>query len=306
MQSVVIKLGLRFSKILRTPTTTQNLAQKRAAYARLERYFPVDKSVVIKPTQAGGVAAEWITVPQSRPDKIMLFMHGGGFVFNSTRLHRDLISRIARVGRVRALSLDYSLSPEHPYPTAINETMAAYRWLLAQKIDPQNIILAGDSAGGSLVLSALNRIRHEGLPNPACAVAIAPATDATLADPEAMANSERDFFIGAESLAFFIDSYFQQTPRDDPIASPLHAPLKGLPPLLLHASKNELMYSDSRRFAQKAKQAGVDVQFYQVQNLWHVWHLFARYLPEARAAIGNIGEFIEAHTADSTTLFTNN
>ncbi|HEY1835797.1 MAG TPA: alpha/beta hydrolase [Candidatus Saccharimonadales bacterium] len=292
-QSSTIKLGLRFSRLLRSDITNENLAAKRISYDKLAKFFPVAKSVKIRPEKAGGVKAEWIVTPQAKPDKIMLYMHGGGFVFNSTKLHRDLIARIAAASQVTALSLDYSLAPEHPFPKALEETMAAYRWLLREKkINPKHVVLAGDSAGGSLVLSALQTIRNEKLPNPACAVVIAPATDATLQHPQALANQKKDFFIKRTNLDFFIDAYFGQTPRDDPIASPLLGSLRGFPSLLVHASKNELMHNDSMRFVEKAKREGVKVEFYQGENLWHVWHLFARYLPEARQAIQNIGEFI--------------
>lgn len=291
-QSVVIKLALRYSRLLRSDITNGNLAAKRVAYARLAKRFPVSKSVKIRPENAGDCKAEWLTTPQSRPDRVMLYLHGGGFVFDSTKLHRDMIARIAAAGKVSALSLNYSLAPEHPYPAALDETVAAYRWLLARGFSQKHIVLAGDSAGGSLVLSALHTIRKEKLPNPACAVVIAPAGDATLKHPAALENQKKDFLIKRSNLEFFINAYFGKTSRHDPIASPLLGSMRGFPPLLVHASKNELMYNDSARLVEKARQSGVKVTFYEGESLWHVWHIFARYLPEARAAIQNIGNFI--------------
>lgn len=294
VQSLAIKGALRLAKILRTPITHDNLAQKRAAYARLVKYFPVSQSVVINPVNAGGVKAEWITTPASRPTKIMLFMHGGGFVFNSTKLHRDLIARIASAAKVTALSLDYSLAPEHPFPTALNEVVAAYKWLLSRNVPAANITLVGDSAGGSLVLSTLHVLRDQGLPLPCCAVAIAPATDATRVDGDMLQPAD-DLFINPQTLRFFVDAYFQKTAHNYPHASPLHGSLKNFPPVLLHATTNELLYQDAIWFVSKAKQHGVNARLYQADGLWHVWHLYARYLPEARAAIRDIGRFINQH-----------
>lgn len=284
--------ALKFSRHFRTNLTPQNVAAKRVSYAKLERYFPLDPSVTIEPQHGPGFVAEWLSVPGSRPDRIMLYMHGGGFVFNSTRVHRDLISRFAAAGQVTVLSLDYSLAPEHPYPAALNETLAAYNWLLAQGHSPNHIVLAGDSAGASLVLSGLLALRRDGVPLPAGAVAIAPATDATLTHPASHVNRHSDPAIQWENLSFFIEAYFGKTPFDDPIASPLHGDLRGLPPLLIHAARNELMYADADRFVAKAQAAGVPVKFYVADDLWHVWHLFARYLPEARAAVANVGQFL--------------
>jgi len=295
VQSSAIKVALRLAKILRTPLTADNLAQKRAAYARLVKYFPVSQSVVINPVNADGVKAEWLTTTTSRPTKIMLFMHGGGFVFNSTKLHRDLIARIASSARVTALSIDYSLAPENPFPTALNEVVTAYKWLLSRNVLAKDIALVGDSAGGSLVLSALHVLRDEGQPLPCCAVAIAPATDATRVDAGDVLQPTEDLFINPQTLTFFIDAYFKDTPHDHPHASPQHGSLKGFPPLLLHAAKNETLHTDAARFVAKAKQHGVDARLYQADGLWHVWHLYARYLPEARAAIRDIGHFINQH-----------
>lgn len=287
-----IKLGLKLSRLLNTPVSDQNLEEKRQSFQRLEKYFPLDKSVHIEPVSGKGFKAEWITVPQSRENKAMLYIHGGGFVFH-THVHRQLISLIAKTGKVKALSLDYSLAPEHPYPVALHEAIAAYKWLIRAGFAPKDIVIAGDSAGGALVLSTLHQIREEKLPNPSCTIVIAPATDATLKSSSIETNASSDFLIKADTLAYFIQSYFQNTPTDNPIASPLHGQLKGFPPLLVHIDKGEILYDDSARLVEKAKSEGVEVELYESEGLWHVWHLFARYIPEARKAIEHIGQFIQ-------------
>ena len=284
------------SKLLGEEATLANLERKRANYARLHRFFPVSPQAKFTAVRGKGFKGEWIDAPGSRPDKVVLYFHGGGFIFGNPKVHRDLIYRIAKTSGARALSIDYSLAPEHPYPTAINEAIAAYKWLL-QSFDPANITLAGDSSGGSIVLSMLHVIRAEKLPNPACAIAMSPATDAYHVDEDAKSPQVKDNFIRLSSIHFFIDSYFQKTPRNHPVASPLYGSLKGFPPLFICADKSELMYGQSARLAEKAKKEGVDVTFHEGEGLWHVWPLFARYVPEARKTIQEMGDFIRRYTS---------
>lgn len=297
-RSRVAKCLLKSYSLLRNTITAENLEKKRNSYNHLANKFRMPKDTKITPVKRNEFMAEWVETPCSRQNIVMLYMHGGGFVFDSTKLHRELIARIARAARVRALSLDYSLAPENPYPIAINEALAAYIWLLG-KFSPEGIVLAGDSAGGSMVLSLLHIIHNKKLPNPACAIAVSPATDAYNVDEAVLKSTDKDFFINAKNLKFFIDAYFQQTPRNHPIASPYFGSLKGFPPLLIHADRDELFNIGIKRFVEKAKKEKVDVTFYEEVGLWHVWHLFARYIPEARDAIEQIGLFIQRHTEDS-------
>ncbi len=278
----------------RGPINDSNLAQTRKSLDRLEKYFPVRKKVEIRPIKEEDFRGEWITVPNSRADKVILYIHGGGFVFYP-KFYRDYISRLGEKSGTKVLSLDYSLAPENPYPKALNEAIAAYKWLL-RTFKSKDIAFAGDSAGGALVLSLLHQIREEKLAYPACAIALSPATDATLKSASIETNRARDIFIKKASISYFIDAYFAQTPRDHPIASPLHGSFKGFPPLLIEADKDEIMYDDSSRVVEKAKKAGVDVEFYETQGLWHVHHLYARYIPEAKKSIEHLGEYIRHHT----------
>jgi monoterpene epsilon-lactone hydrolase len=292
----VFKAGLKLSRLLRTPVYEQNLKAKRRAVKKFGKYFPVANSVAVSRVKTKEFKGEWIIVPEARREKVMLYFHGGGFVFNSTILHRDLIARIARAGNLRAFSVDYSLAPENRFPKVLAEAMAAYRWLL-RDTPAKDIVIAGDSAGGSLTLSLLHQIQKEGLPNPTAAVVIAPATDGTMSDPS-FNRPTTDMFLRPESLSYFIDSYFGPDEKNHPVASPLYGDFTGFPPLLVHVDKDELLYSDSARVVSKARKAGVDVEFYETEGLWHVWHLFARYIPEARTAIDHIGQFIQMHTRE--------
>jgi epsilon-lactone hydrolase len=288
------KAALKLARRSRSPVSDQNLAKKRQKGEGLVKLLPLAKDVTVEPANEPGFEAEWITVPGLREDKVLVYLAGGGSIFRSNA-HRDLISRVARASGLPALSVRYSLAPEYPFPAAVHETVAAYKWLLEQDFMPRDIVFVGDSSGGSIILSSLHQLREQGLPNPACVVVMSPATDGTLSSPSVVRNSSRDFLLTQASMLYFIHSYYQDTPRAHPIASPLFGSLQGLPPLLVQADRHEALYDDSSRLVTKAREAGVPVEFYETEGLWHVYQLFARYIPEGRAAINHVAEFIRKH-----------
>ncbi len=292
LRAKVVTQAIKHGGLLSGPITAQNLEEKRKVFTSLEKYFPKSCWAKVIPVSTELFRGEWITAPQSQKDRILLYLHGGGFVFNGTKLYRDLIARFAKVTSLTALSIDYSLAPEHPYPAALNEALAAYKWLLKRGYKSEDIVIGGDSAGGGLVLSLLHRIQAAKLPMPVCAFVLSPATDATLQEAS-FENQDKDFYISLEAMRFFIASYFDSTPTNNPIASPLLGSLKGFPPLLIHVDKSEVMYNDSKRLADKARKAGVTVELYESEGLFHVWHVFARYMPEAKQSIRAIGEFVK-------------
>lgn len=294
IRSKVLIFSIKRGGLLNKTITADNLDQKRRKFKRLEKFFPKPRWVHIQSIDMPTFRGEWVTAPNSRKNKITLYIHGGGFVFDGTKLYRDLIGRLAKESATSVFSLDYSLAPEHKYPVALHEALAAYQWLLNQGYQAENIAFGGDSAGGALVLSLLHKTKLKKLPMPACAFVMSPATDATLADMS-LANRDKDAFIKLDTLQFFIESYFGKTPVSDPVASPLLGSLKGFPPLLMHVDSSEIMYNDTVRFAEKARKAGVHVEVHEAQGLFHVWHVFARYLPEARASIAQIGQFVKKY-----------
>lgn len=293
LRSKVLRRYIKRSKSSLGIISDKNLQQKRQHYDHLAKYFAPEKSVTTEQINTNKFKGEWLKSPESRVNKVVLYFHGGGFVFGGN-LHRDLTARIAKEAKVKALSVDYSLAPEHPYPAALNECFAAYEWLL-KSYSPNDIALAGDSSGGAIVLSLLHMMKAKELPVPSCAVVIAPATDATLSGQSFTKNKNKDAFIKLESLEYFINAYFKNIPRNDPVGSPLYGSFKGFPPLLVHIDKSEIMYDDSARLVQKARKEGVEVEFYEEEGLWHVWHMYARYIPEAKKAIKNIAKFINKH-----------
>jgi monoterpene epsilon-lactone hydrolase len=260
----------------------------------------VASDVKCEPVEAGGVKAEWIVPPNAAGDRVILYFHGGGYVMGSINTHRAMVARIARASQARALALDYRLAPEHPFPAAVEDATAAYRWLLAQGYKPNKLIISGDSAGGGLVLAALVAIRDAQLPLPACAVPISPWTDMEGTGASMKTNASKDPMVpaGANGGLFnMAKAYVGSADPKNPLASPLHADYHGLPPLLIQVGSTETLLDDSTRVAEKAKAAGAKVELEVWDEMIHVWHVFAKLLPEGQQAIDRIGRYVLEHTA---------
>ncbi len=270
------------------------LAEMRAGFEALVQMFPVPADVVREPVQVGRIAAEWVSVPGSRSDRAVLYLHGGGYVIGSLNTHRELASRIARATQTRVLMIDYRLAPEHPFPAAVDDATAAYRWLLASGLPAGRIAVMGDSAGGGLTLATLLALRGGRDPLPAAGVCLSPWTDLEGTGASAQPGGADDPLLELAGLREMGRHYAAHDPRN-PLAAPLHADFRGLPPLLLQVGTRELLLDDSTRVAQKAKAAGVDVTLEKWDGLIHVWQLFGPTVPEAEQAVARIGEFVRKH-----------
>jgi monoterpene epsilon-lactone hydrolase len=191
------------------------------------------------------------------------------------------------------LLLDYRLAPEHPYPAAVEDAVQAYRWLLAGGVDAAAIAIAGDSAGGGLTISTLLALRDEGLPQPGAAVAISPWTDLTLQAASIEALAERDPIVRASDLTRYRDWYLGGADPRHPGASPAHADLTGLPPLLVHVGEAEVLLDDAVILTENGRRDGVDVTLETWPEMVHVWHVFAGRVPESTAAVDRIGAFLQ-------------
>jgi monoterpene epsilon-lactone hydrolase len=260
----------------------------------------VASDVKCEPIEAGGVKAEWIVPPNASGDRVILYLHGGGYVMGSINTHRAMVARIARASQARALALDYRLAPEHPFPAAVEDATAAYRWLLAQGYQPARIVISGDSAGGGLVLATLVALRDAIVPLPACAVPISPWTDMEGTGASMKTNASKDPMIPAGNNAGLFNmakAYVGTGDPKNPLASPLHADYRGLPPLLIQVGETETLLDDSTRVAEKARVAGVKVELEVWDEMIHVWHVFAKLLPEGQQAIDRIGRYVLEHTA---------
>jgi acetyl esterase/lipase len=222
---------------------------------------------------------------------VVLYIHGGGFTAGSAAAYRGLSSRFSAACGCRVLAIDYRLAPEDPFPAALEDCHAAYRWLAR---DSKSIICIGDSAGGNLVAALLLKLRDGGGPLPAAAVCISSVFDLALTGESVTGRAARDPVILAESLRLCSSAYLGKADSRTPLASPLYADLAGLPPLLIQVGSEEMLRDDSLRFACKAADAGVEVSFEEWPGMIHVWHLFADRLAEGRAAIARVGEFVRA------------
>ncbi len=208
-----------------------------------------------------------------------------------------MVSRIARASNARALSIDYRLAPEHPFPAAVEDAIAAYKWLLAQGYKPGKIVIAGDSAGGGLTLAALLAIRDAGLPMPAGAVPISPWTDLEGTGESVRTRAARDVMVTQDNLQSSAKQYYGMHDPKDPLVSPVHANFRGLPPMLIQVGDAEILLDDATRVAKSAKAAGVEVELEVWDEMPHVWHVFAKLLPEGQQAIDKIGKFVIARTS---------
>jgi epsilon-lactone hydrolase len=247
---------------------------------------------------AGTAPALWIDVKGARDDAVVLYLHGGAFVAETPALHGALLARICRVAHARGLMVSYRLAPEHRYPAALDDCVAAYRWLLEQGHDARRIVVAGDSAGGNLTLALLLRARDEGLPLPGGAVALSPVADLTFSGDSIRRNDGVDDMFSADIMETLVPVYLERAElRTDPHVSPVFGDYEGLPPLLLIVGSTELLLDDSVRVAQRCPGAQLLV--------WHgMPHVFPAldFLPEAHEATKRIGRFVRACVAGETAL----
>jgi monoterpene epsilon-lactone hydrolase len=273
----------------------QTVAEARASFEAMSRNFKPDADASFERVDAGGVAAEWVSTEAGKPLPVILFFHGGGYCIGSAETHRDLVSRLCTAAGARALSVDYRLAPEHPFPAAVDDGVAAYRWLIGQGVPASSIVIAGDSAGGGLALATLLALEEAGDELPAGGVCMSPVTDHTKSGESMRTKVDLDPMVHPTSSTANSNRYLGGADARTPLASPLYADLKGLPPLLILVGTSEVLLDDSTRFAERAKAAGVSVELEVWDEMIHIWPYFAAILPEARQAIDRMGAFIKRH-----------
>ena len=269
----------------------------RQRYEALEaRHFPVEPWVAREKIVCDGVPAEWISVPESRPGRVVLYLHGGSFAFRFPNIYAAFAGRLCRRLGARALVPDYRLAPEHPFPAAPDDCHAVYRWLLATGCDPRDVIIVGDSAGGNLALVTLSRALRAGEPLPACAVLLSPAVDCTLTSPSMVDNEALDPVLHLRSLLVLRRNYAPSPELyTHPEVSPLFADFAGYPPLFLQAGSTEMLRDEAIRTAQKANAAGVHVELELWPETPHVFQV-AAFLPESALALDHIVRFVRERT----------
>jgi acetyl esterase/lipase len=237
-----------------------------------------------------GARGHWITLPGVLQDRVVLFFHGGGFTLGSTADHLGLCVRLAKAAEALVFSVDYRLAPEHPFPAAIQDAVAAYRYLISRGYQPHRILPAGISAGGSLVLGMLLSLRDERVPLPAGSICMSPAVDLLFPGQSVEKNASRDW-ITAERLRSIRQLYLGGRDPSLPLASPTHARLAGLPRLYIQAGTHELLLSDIGTFVDKARWAGVPVKAELWEGMFHCWQVFSDHLYEGEEAVGQAGAF---------------
>jgi phosphinothricin tripeptide acetyl hydrolase len=278
------------------PSDTLTTAQRRAQYERAEKVFPTPPDVKVERVTIGPTPAEWLRPPSAEPGRVVLYLHGGGYVIGSPRSHRHLAAAIAGAAGGSALLLDYRLAPEHPFPAAVDDATAAYRWLLDQGIAASRIVIAGDSAGGGLTMATLLALRDARVASPAGGVCISPWVDLTCGGKSYESKAAIDPIVRREGVAEMARAYLGSTDPKSPLASPLFADLRGLPPLLIHVGSAEVLLDDAIGLAERAKAAGVDTTLEEYPEMVHVWHWFLPMLDEAQTAVESIGKFVRART----------
>jgi acetyl esterase/lipase len=257
-----------------------------------ELAFKVAPDIGVETVTVAGRDAEWLRAPGVQAGRTILYLHGGGYVIGSPNTHRALAGEVSRAAQAAVLLLDYRLAPEHPFPAAVEDGVAAYQWLLAQGVVPTQSAIAGDSAGGGLTVATLLSARDRGLPLPGVAVCISPWTDMTCANPSYTTRADADPIVTMDSITQMARFYLQETDPKHPLASPNYADLQGLPPLLIHVGTDEVLFDDAVRLDAKARADGVDSTLEVWDDMIHVWHAFHPMLPEGKRGIERVGAFL--------------
>jgi len=287
------EIGALRAKLMSRPRSDDYRQRRRDIDARGLQYG-LASDVSVEVTSANGVPAEWTSTPQAERDAVLLYLHGGGFVIGSLHSHRHLVCEAGRAARAFTLALDYRLAPEHPFPTAVEDAVAGYRFLLARGYTPGRIAIACDSAGGGLVVSAMIAVRDAGLPQPACGWCISPWVDLEALGETMSSKAAADPTVQKAGILDMARLYLNGADPRSPLAAPIYADLAGLAPLLIQVGAAETLLDDAIRLAKIAGAVDVRVDLQIWPEMIHVWHLFHPELKAGLRAIEQGGSFVRA------------
>jgi monoterpene epsilon-lactone hydrolase len=300
-ESVQIRSYLLARRAALQAAPPASLAEQRVSYELLvENYvghpIPLPEGTRVESVDVDGIPAAWISPPAANAERVLLYLHGGGYILGSLKTHRDLVARLSSAAGVRSLLIEYRLAPEHVFPAAIDDALTAYRWLLAGGTKPEHIILAGDSAGGGLTLALLQTLRDKDIPMPAGAVLLSPWTDLVGTVESRTSRNEADPIFTGERINALASFYVGNEDAHNPLISPINADLRGFPPLRIDVGYDEVLLDDSLQVAEYAKTANVPVELAVWDDMWHVFQQFSYVLPEGQQSLENIGRFIRRQT----------
>lgn len=270
--------------------------ERRQRLDEVGAVWPVAEDIRLEPVKLDGFSAEWSIAPRSDPSRVLMFFHGGGYCSGSIISHRRLVTEAGRAAGVRTLAVGYRLAPEHPFPAALEDAAAAWRFLRGQGFAAQDIVVGGDSAGGGLTVALINQLREAGEALPACGWLISPWTDLTLSGATLATKDAVDPLIHKAYLGELADAYLPQgIDRRDPRVSPLFSDPKGLPPLLIQVGSAETLIADATRFAAAAGEADVHVTLEIWPHMIHAWPVWNAHLEAGRQALEQAGTFMRRH-----------
>ena len=274
-------------------THAEDPVELRQKLIRVSRFLRKVRGVSVEETTVNGLHAEWLRPKGAREGKVLLYLHGGAYVIGNCRTHRNMVSHIAKAARINALVPEYRLAPEHRFPAGVEDSVGVYRFLLAEGFKPEDITIAGDSAGGGLTVATLLSLRHAGDPMPANAVLLSPFLDVTASGESMQTRAEQDPWFEQRDIEVVAGLYCNdESEVRNPLVSPVFAHVAGLPPTCIQVGDDEILLSDSTRFAAKLDEAGIDVELEVFPEMWHVFQLFVGKMPEARVAIDKIGDYL--------------
>jgi acetyl esterase/lipase len=288
---------LALRAIIAERVRSDDIAQRRRDIDARGLQYKLAADARVEAVSAGGVKAEWSATADAEPAKVVLYLHGGGYVIGSLDSHRHLVVEVGRAARARTLAIDYRMAPEHPFPAAVDDALAAYRFLLAEGVQPAAITIAGDSAGGGLAMVA---IRDAGLPQPACGWPISPWVDMEAIGESMVSKAATDPTVQKAGILDMARLYLNGANARSPLAAPLYADLRGLAPLLIQVGAAETLLDDAIRLAQVAGAADVAIDLQVWPEMIHVWHIYYPELAAGRRAIIAGGDFARAMMARGT------
>jgi epsilon-lactone hydrolase len=290
------RLARRFQSAVDQTTTIEEV---RARYQAIAAAFGlVSADIVVERAQLGGVRAEWLRLAESEPQRLILYLHGGGYISGSPEKHRSLAAKLCRVGNAAVLSIAYRLGPEFPFPAGLRDAVDAYRFLIARAVPPESIILAGDGAGGGLAFSTAMAIRNAGVQMPAGIVAMSPWADLTLSGWSMMQNAENDDVLSWDLLFVSARHYLKGASPADPYASAVFGNMRDFPPIMVHAGSREILRDDASRLGELAAAANIPVSVEVYDGMQHLFQASVSG-SDAKVSLNRIGQFIRARAAEA-------